>query len=204
MNQKVKYLTYSLAIFVLIDSYFFKFPTNIFAIILSSIYALIIVYVIYHFAKKQKLNELQEQKVDVGKIKPSPNNSLNLKSISPLRYYLQPLINIFESLLKISFFIFISIIFIAIFFQGHDRRKAFKYAVKMHENCLAQNGCTFIKPPSEYSNIVVDKNQFSFSYSDGDIQYNTSFAGGVNKKLEAFNLKESCEYSEIAKDWNCH
>lgn len=184
MWRLLKYSLFFLFVFGLVNS-FFSVRSNIFAIILSIIYALIIVVGIYKFRSNVLIN---------NEVPPS---------------FFQKTVSFTKSFIK---FIFLAIVFTAFsigFFIAHDAEKnrveAFKYAVHLQEYCIANKECKKLNPEIKSWGLNIEKEKFNFFVPEW--LNGTSIRGGVNEKLTATihrsSSQEICEYSIETKNWSC-
>jgi len=184
MWRLFKYFIFFLFTLGLINS-FFSVRSNIFAIILSVIYASIIVIGIYKYRD---------------------NRYIHNESPPPLS---QKITSFTKNFIKFIFLAFIFTAFSIGFFIAHDgernRVEAFKYAALLQEYCVANKECAKINPEIKSWGLNVEKEKFNFFIPEW--LNGTSFQGGVNEKLTAVihrsSSSEDCEYSMETKNWLC-
>ena len=185
MWRLLKYSLFFLFVFGLINSSF-NVRLNIFAIILSIIYALIIVIGIYKFRSNIVIN---------NEVPPS---------------FFQKTTSFTKSFIKFIFLAFVIVSSSIGFYIAHDAKKqnaeSFKYAVLLQEYCIANKECKKINPAIQSWGFNIEKEKFNFfvpEWLDGG----TSFQGGVNEKLTAIihrdSNRELCVYSIETKKWSC-
>ena len=185
MWRLFKYFLFFLFTFGLINS-FFNSRSNIFAIILSTIYALIIAIGFYRFKSNIDIN---------NKSPPSLN---------------QKIISLTKSFIKFIFSIFVFTCFGIIIYNTHERYReraeVFAYAAALQEACIANNKCVLISPPKGMRIPQLTEEKFSFFIPEW--LNGTSIEGGLNKTLTAVihrsSSREDCIYSLETKNWSCH
>jgi len=186
MWRLFKYFLFFLLTFGVINS-FFNVRPNIFAIILSIIYALFIVICIYKFRSNIVIDN-----------KSSPSLTQKITSFT-------------KSFIKFIFLAFVFTAFSIGLFKAHDAKKnrveAFNYAALLQEYCIANKECKNINPAIKSWGLNIEKEKFNFfvpEWLDGG----TSFQGGVNEKLTAIihqdSNREVCVYSIETKKWLCN
>ena len=185
MWRLFKYFLFFLFVFELINR-FFNAQSNIFAIILSIIYALIIVVGIYKYRS---------------------NTNIDIESPSSV---FRKITSFTTSFIKLIFLAFVIVSSSIGFFMVHDAKKnrveGFKYAALLQEYCIANKECKKINPAIKSWGLNIEKEKFNFfvpEWLDGG----TSFQGGVNEKLTAIIHRdlnrELCVYSIETKKWSC-